>query len=267
MRGACVVALLLVATARGQEGEPALARRDDIQVAPRLTLHAGAAVGDTLERTIVQRGVERHERTTIVARAEDGGFVIERTGVVEGAALRLVVDAQGRTRAAFVGAPGARALAPVAIAAEVAPPPEEPEGIEPLTIGERTLRCERRASEQREPVPMRSASWVVTEGPFAGLVVKQESVIQGFVVRLEVVSLDETSQRVGEREVRCVHIVRRGTNDGVASPPTEEWIAREPLPFGETLVRFDNGLGESRITAIGTGGRSVFPGDHPAGSR
>jgi hypothetical protein len=43
----------------------------------------------------------------------------------------------------------------------------------------------------------------------------------------------------------------------------EEWVALRPLLFGETLVKLDNGLGVTRVTAIARDGRSVFP-DLPA---
>ncbi|MCW8141028.1 MAG: hypothetical protein KIT58_19165, partial [Planctomycetota bacterium] len=71
-RWALLVALLLVATAAAQDPPPRLAPRQDVQAPPRVPLHPGAQVGDTLERTSEQRDVVVRERTTIVARLDDG---------------------------------------------------------------------------------------------------------------------------------------------------------------------------------------------------
>lgn len=266
MRPLAALALaLLVAAPLAAQDEPRLAPRDDIQAPPRIPLHAGAQVGDTLERTSEQRGHVVRERTTIVARAEDGGFVIECTGAAWGGlALRLEVDAEGRTRAAAAGPPGARALAPVVIGSDPVGERERPDGREELTAAGRTFRCERRVIEEEDPVPLRTTRWVVVEGPYVGLMVAQESQVAGRRMRLELVSLEETREPVGDRTVPCLHLVRRPLLDGVPSPPVAEWVATEPLFFGETLVKLDNGLGISRVTALARDGRSVFPAP-PAG--
>ncbi len=245
-----------------QDEPPRLAPRDDIQAPPRIPLHADPQVGDTLERTSEQRGVTTRERTTIVGRAGDG-FVIERTGPAWGGmAMRLVVDRGGRTREAGVGMPGARALAPVGVAVEP-PGRERTEGREDVTAAGRTFRCDRLVIDEEDPIPLRSIRWVVAEGAHAGLVVAQESQVAGRTTRIELVSLEETRVAVGDREVPCLHVVRRPLLDGVPSPPVEEWVALRPLLFGETLVKLDNGLGVTRVTVIARDGRTVFP-DLPA---
>lgn len=246
-----------------QDAPPRLAPRDDIQAPPRIALHADPRVGDTLERTSEQRDVVTRERTTIVGRAADDGFVVERTGPAWGGmAMRLVVARDGRTREAAVGMPGDRALAPVAIAVEP-PSRERPLGREDVTAAGRTFRCDRLVIDEEDPVPLRSTRWVVAEGPHTGLVVAQESQVAGRTTRLELVSLEETRLEVGDHAVACLHVVRRPLLDGVPSPPVEEWVALRPLFFGETLLKLDNGLGVTRVTAIARDGRSVFP-DLPA---
>ncbi len=255
----CAALLLLAPPLLAQDEPPRLAPRDDIQAPPRVALHPDARVGDTLERTSRQRDVVTRERTTIVGRAERGGFVIERTGPAWGGmAMRIVVEPDGRTREAGVGMPGDRALAPVAIATEP-PPRERAAGREEVTAAGRTLRCDRLVMDEQDPIPLRTTRWVVAEGPLAGLVVAQESQVAGRTTRVELVSLEEASRKVGDVTVPCVHVVRRTLLDGVPSPPVEEWVATRPLLFGETLVELDNGLGITRITAIAHDGRSVFP--------
>lgn len=257
---AALVGALLVAAGvvAAEDPPPRLPPRDDIEAPPRVTLHEGARVGDTLERTSEQRDHVTRERTTIVARTQDGGFVIERTGPAWGGlAMRLVVDREGRTLSAAVGVPGDRALAPCAIAAEQ-PDREYKAGRDEVTAAGRTFRCDRMVIDQQDPIPLRSTRWVVAEGPYAGLVVAQESQVAGRTTRVELVSLEETTVEVGDTSVPCLHVARRTLLDGVPSPPVQEWVATRPLFFGETLVKLDNGLGVSRITAIARDGRSVF---------
>ncbi|MCO5167752.1 MAG: hypothetical protein M9894_15500 [Planctomycetes bacterium] len=260
LRPPALLLALLLAPALAQDPPPRLAPRADVQAPPRVPLHPDAQTGDTLERTSEQRDVVVRERTTIVARLDDGRLVVERTSSAAGAvALRLVVDATGRTLTAWGGAPGDRALAPVPIAEEPPPPPERLVGHEERAVAGVTYRCERRVIEQESPVRLTTVRLVVADGPRAGLVVLQESQVAGRSTRFELVGLTETTLEVGDRAVPCLRADRRPLLDGVPSPVVSEWIALEPLPFGETLVRLDNGLGITHLTALGRDGRTVFP--------
>ncbi|MCW8138915.1 MAG: hypothetical protein KIT58_08420, partial [Planctomycetota bacterium] len=152
-----------------------------------------------------------------------------------------------------------RALAPVPVAEDPPASPERLVGHEERTVAGVTYRCERRVIEQESPVRLRTLRLVVADGPRAGLVVLQESQVAGRSTRVELVGLTETTVEVGDRAVPCLRADRRPLLDGVPSPVVSEWVALEPLFFGETLVRLDNGLGITRLTALGRDGRTVFP--------
>lgn len=236
----------------------------DVLAPARVTLHPGAAPGDTLERTAEQRGARQVERTTIVAREGDG-FVIERLGPAwPGAALRLVVDAAGRTRSAQLGpitGAAAGALRPIGVADD-APAEDEGEvaaGEEDVVTPAGTFRCQKRTFERRDPFPTRNARWLVAAGPRRGLLVRQVTEAGGRTTTLELLAVEDAVERIGDLEVPCIHATRRASLDGVPSPPVEEWVATRPLLFGETLVRLENGLGSTRITAIAHDGASAFP--------
>lgn len=243
----------------------ATALAQDVLAPPRIPLHPGAKVGDTLERTTVQRGATSVERTTIVGR-EGEAFVIERTGPAwTGAALRLVVDATGRTLSAQLGPiTGAAAgeLRAIAVAdAEVGSDDEGelPAGEEEVKTPAGAFACSKRVLERAEPLPQKNTRWLVAKGPRQGLLVRQRTEVAGRTTELELVGLEETTQKVGDAEVPCLHLTRRTLLDGVQQVTTEEWVAIQPLLFQETLLRLDNGLGSARITAIAHDGRSAFP--------
>lgn len=243
-----LAAALLVLVAAGARGQELLAPA-------RVTLHAGAAIGDALERTTEQRGAKTVERTAIVGR--DGeALIIEKTGPAwAGLVLRLTVAEDGRVTAAAAGGAG-EAPRPIGIAPD-APKDEAGEvsgAVEELKTPAGTFRCRRRTLERVEPLAFAQTRWVVEEGPRAGLVVRVETRVAGRTTTLELVGLEETTERIGAIEVPCLHATRRTISDGVPSPPIEEWLARRPLPFGETLVRLENGLGTARITAISRAG-------------
>jgi hypothetical protein len=65
--------------------------------------------------------------------------------------------------------------------------------------------------------------------------------------------------RISEQDVPCVHATLQPSLDGVPSPAFEQWTSVEPLFFGETLVRLDNGLGRTEITRLTRDGKSAFP--------
>jgi hypothetical protein len=241
----------------------------DVLAPPRIPLHEGPRVGDTLERTTEQRGATSVERTTIVGR-EGQDFVIERTGPAwPGAALRLVVDAAGRTRSAQLGpVTGAAAgeLRPIAVADADVGSDDEGElaaGEEELKTAAGTFACTRRVLERSEPLPQKNTRWLVASGPRKGLLVRQRTEVAGRTTELELIGLEETTVKVGDVEVPCLHLTRRALLDGVPQVTTEEWVAVQPLLFQETLIRLDNGLGSARITAIAHDGKSAFPPQKP----
>jgi hypothetical protein len=268
VRVAALLVLLGALAARGQE----------LLAPARVTLHEGAAPGDALERTTEQRGVTTVERTAIVGR--DGeALIIEKTGPAwAGLVLRLTVDRRGRVTAAAAGGPGETPRAIGVAKEEPAPDDGERAGpLEEVTTPAGTFRCRRRTLERQEPLAFTQTRWVVEEGKLAGLLVRVETRVAGRTTTTDLVALEETVEKVGVIsqgpeeagapgpplpgprtsgrgaaviEVPCLHATRRTTLDGVASPPVEEWVARRPLPFGESLVRLENGLGTARITAI-----------------
>jgi len=247
----------------------ATALAQDVLAPPRIPLHPDAKVGDTLERTTEQRGTTSVERTTIVGR-EGELFVIERIGPAwPGAAMRLLVDAEGKTRSAQLGPiTGAAAgeLRPVAVADDEVGSDDEGE----LAAGEETVKtpagsfaCSKRVLERTEPLPQRNTRWLLKDGPHAGLLVRQRTEVAGRASELELVKLEETSVKVGDAEIPCLHLTRRTLLDGLPQVTTEEWVAIRPLLFQETLLRLDNGIGSARITTIAHDGQSAFPPKKP----
>lgn len=247
----------------------ATALAQDVLAPPRIPLHPDPKVGDTLERTTEQRGTTSVERTTIVGR-EGELFVIERIGPAwPGAALRLLVDATGKTRSAQLGPiTGAAAgeLRPIAVADDEVGSDDEGE----LAAGDETVKtpagsfaCSKRVLERTEPLPQKNTRWLVKDGPRAGLLVRQRTEVAGRASELELVALEETRVKVGDVEVPCLHLTRRTLLDGLPQATTEEWVAIQPLLFQETLLRLDNGIGSARITAIAHDGRTAFPPKKP----
>jgi hypothetical protein len=256
-----IVTCCIVGAVQAQDEPPA---RPEVVAPARIALHRGPRIGDTLERTVKQRDVEMKERTSIVGSGPDGTWIVERSGPAwPGLVLRLVVDTTGRTLRAEAGAPGAARRSAISIGEEAPEDDERPAGVEEVRTVAGVFRCQKRVLERQEPFPISNARWLVEGGARAGLLVREESRAADRLTRLELVAVEDVVLRVADGkdglDVPCVHATLQPSLDGVPSPPFEQWTAIQPLIFGETLVRLDNGLGRTEITRIAHDGTSAFP--------
>lgn len=253
---------------------PALAQdagdiRDLFRAPPRFAVHANAQVGDWLERATSTRMLTTRQKTTIVGVDRDA-WVIEMQGPAwQGHVLRLVVDkATGKTQEAKAGpANKPEELRPIKLGDELAPPAEKEEGEEEIVVPAGAFKCKRMTSEQTGMARTRSFRFLALDGPRKGEVVKQlDQVWDGRAWHESIVFLVSAEDAVVEtsgKKLACTKYVRRVSIDSVKQPDTSEWIAKEPLFFGEKLVKLETPQAATTVT-FGQNGKSVLePKDAP----
>ena len=252
---------------------PALAQdagdiRDLFRAPPRFKVHDGAKVGDWFERATSTRLLTTKQKTTIVGVDHDC-WVIEIQGPAwQGHVMRLVADKEtGKVQTAKAGPAGKPdELRPIKLADEPPPPAEKEEGEEDVSVPAGAFKCKRSTSEQTGIARTRSFRFLALEGPRKGELVKQLDQVwdgkQWHETIMVLVSVEDVTVEISGKKIACTKVVRRVTVDNLRQPDTSEWIAKDPLFFGERLVKLEGGNVSSVVT-FGQGGRSVIEPSAP----